>query len=208
MGFFSSLFSSNQKGPSNRSSSGGRSASNYQKMLQEQKYQDQLLQRVNTARERYDRDGNVDAAIREYEYAFVTAAPPCISSQCTKLVDLYMKAGKTDSAWSYLNLLSSRKGVHKDWVRLYQAKILKKEEKDKDSIDLYMRGHLLKAKSYGSFTRSTFLRDISGPARRLGLSKDDKEQLANIVDGQIRRGIFTEQAIRQKYKEFLKMKGI
>lgn len=209
MGFFSNLFSSNQKRPNNRPSSGSHQVkANYEKMIQEQEYQDSLLRRVNAARERYQKDGDVNAAIKEYEYAFVIADPPCISSQCTKLVDLYMKAGRTDSAWRYLNQISSRKGVHRDWVRLYQAKIQKKDGKDKDAIDLYMRGHLLKAKSYGSFTRSTFLRDISAPARRLGLSKDDKEQLADILEAQINKGSFSEQAIRQKYREFLKAKGI
>lgn len=209
MGLFSSLFLSGSKRSNSRPSSAPHHVNtNYEKMKREEEYQNQLLSRVNAARERYQQDGNVNAAIKEYEYAFIKADPPCISSQCTKLVDLYMKAGQTDSAWSYLNLLSSRKGVHRDWVRLYQAKILKQEGKDKDAIDLYMRGHLLKAKSYGNFTRSTFLRDISAPARRLGLSKDDKEHLADILDAQIRKGSFSEQAIRQESRDFLKTKGI
>lgn len=181
--------------------------SSYKKTEDSLKRDDYYRKRVKKAEEQYQRTGNINPLIREYET--VLFKTDCKIVPAGKLVDAYIKAGRNNDAWAYLNKLSAttNKGTL-SWIRLTQAKILKQEGRNSDAIDSYMRGHLFKASSWGEFTRSTFLRDISSPAHKLGLSKSDKEALADMVEKQALKKDFNEQALRQKYITYLKRKGL
>ena len=48
-------------------------------------YQNSLLDRVNAAQKQFKEDNDLDAVIMELEYAFVTADPPCKTSQNRRL---------------------------------------------------------------------------------------------------------------------------
>lgn len=171
------------------------------KMTDDLKKQDAMLKRVNKANERYKKDGNLDAIIKTYEAAFFKTETPCVSSQNFKLVDFYLKAGRDDDAWGYLNFLYSTGAANKSRIRLAQAKMLKKEKKYKDAIEMYALGYFLRSKDI-PFSRKTFLRDISSPANRLGLSEEDKERIADLVE-ECAKTEFSEAGMKSRLQDFL-----
>lgn len=106
------------------------------------KYQDKLLDRLAKAEKKYEKDKNLDALIKEYEYLFIICQPSCCSSHIIKLPDLYMKAGQSDKAWGFLNRLLQTKEAELHKIRFEQAKILTKEKKYADAILMHLLGYL------------------------------------------------------------------
>lgn len=117
-------------------------------------YQQELINKVNLANAQYEKDGDMDALIKVYEMAFYEADPPCASSQNLKLVDYYLKSNSNDKAWEYLNFLYLGSYAPKEKIRFLQAKILKKEKKYLDAIDMCIfrsSGKLIPLQTVSSF---------------------------------------------------------
>lgn len=167
-------------------------------------YQDALLSRVNAANEKYKKDGNLNALISEYEFAFRTSKPSCASSQNLKLADFYMEAGMNDKAWRYLNQLYSTGEAPKDKIRFKQASLLKKEKRYAYAIEMYMLGYLYKH----TWNKEMFLKDISSSANKLSLSDNQREFLASLVERQVKSKKYNEDAVSDNYRKTAKEWGI
>ncbi len=164
-------------------------------------YQNALLDRVNTAQQRYKQDGDLEAVIKELEFAFIKCNPPCRSSQCFDLVDYYIKAGQNNKAWSYLNRLSMRKNAPMMHIRFAQARILKKEKKYADAVQMFMLGYL--AKSNGQdFRKDKFIKDIKSSANKLEWDDNTITRLVNILEKQIKKKNYDEGALIEEYRKF------
>lgn len=153
-------------------------------MAQQQKdldYQNKLLGEVFEAKSRYEEDGDLDAVIEAFEAAFIKADPPCVSSQCFTLVDYYLKAGQNDKAWRYMNKLYTKFPVYRGRIRNLQAKILKKEKKYSDAIEMYMLCYLIRADGNNIFDKEKFLKTINVCANKLKLDESQRDQIAGIV---------------------------
>ena len=140
-------------------------------------YQQVLLDRINAASAQYKQDHDLDAVIKEFEYAFITSDPPCKSSQNMKLVDFYIKAGQNDKAWGYLNKLIVTKEAPIENVRFAQARILKKEKKYVDALEMCLLGNYNKY----SFNDNVFDKDIKTYANKLKLNQDQMDYLKYLV---------------------------
>lgn len=144
-------------------------------------YQNDLLSRVNAAREKYKVDKDLESAIKEYEFAFVESNPPCATSQDIDLANLYIKAGQYDKAWGYLNQLMLRRNYPDPDIRFYQAKILKKEEKYAYAIEMYALGYYYKSIPNNPFQTEKFQKDISSSAKKLGWNQEKIDGVTKII---------------------------
>ncbi len=176
---------------------------NFRSMTDHLTYQNALLSRVNAAREKYNDDGDLESVIKEFEYAFWKADPPCESAQYIDLVGFYLKAGMNDRAWAYLNYLISSQQAPMEKIRFEQARILKKEKRYADAIEMYMLGHLAKSKLDSIFHKDKFIKDIQSSANKLGLDENQREYLANLVESTVKRKNYDENALLKQYRKFI-----
>lgn len=174
----------------------------YRDLKDSLEYQDSLLKRVNEAQLKYKRDGDIEAVIRELEFAFIESDPPCTTSQNIDLAKYYVKAGLKDKAWGYLNRLQMRQEAPLKDIRFAQAKILKAEKKWIDAIDMFMRGYLAKSEWNNSFQEEMFLRDIKPLASKLGWDDRKMLQLSEMVKRHVNNKDYSERSLIDEYKKF------
>lgn len=173
----------------------------YRDRLDSLNYQNALLERVNAAQERYKKDNDLDAVIKELEFAFIESDPPCRTSQCMDLVKYYSKAGQNNKAWSYLNHLLMKKAASLESIRFEQAKLLKKEKKWADAIEMYMLGYLASTNRI-AFPKEKFIKDVKSSANKLGWDDNTVNRLAQIIEKQAKGKNFSERSLSQEYRKF------
>ena len=129
-------------------------------------------------------------------------------SNTLHLADLYIKAGYLDKAWGYLNMLipENRAPLHK--IRFTQARILKKEKKYYDAIELYMMGYLMKSQWNNTFQASMFEKDISPCVNKTELPDNTVKELSSIISRQVQIRDYDEYHVIQKYRDYLADKNL
>lgn len=165
-------------------------------------YQNKLLDRVNSAQQRYKQDGNLEAVIKELEYAFVEADPPCKTSQVMDLAKYYVKAEQNDKAWRYLNRLIIKRQADIESIRFAQAGILKKEKKWAEAVEMYMLGYLEESKRLGTFRKEKFVKDIKSSSNKLEWDDQTINQVSQIFEKQTKKKNYDEQQLRQEFRKF------
>jgi hypothetical protein len=171
----------------------------YKIFQEEMDYQNELLKEAHLAKARFKADKDVTSAIATFERLHAKG----LISSCGELylADLYMKAGKNDKAWGFLNaLIMQKNGPEKHKIRYSQAKLLKKEKRHKDAIIHYGMYHVDKC---GEFNNSLFQKDIGVSAKSLKLTSSDTEALANIT-----RSSKSEAELAKRYRKFFEGKGL
>ena len=161
--------------------------------------QDALLKFVFNAEDRYNKDGDLNAVIEDLEYAFIESKSPC-KAHCLDLVNYYCKAGQNDKAWGYLNLLYMERRIDPMFIRFEQAKILKKEKRWADAVEMYMLGYLAKC-DRTNFKKELFIKDIKSSANKLGWDDSIMNSLAQILEKQIISKNFDESSLSRKYRK-------
>ena len=177
----------------------------FRKMTDELKEQDRLLKIALDARERYREDGDCEKAIAAYEKVMLQSDPPLKSHAHTMfLVDLYIKSGQNDKAWGFLNSLTGTDRLPIEKIRGYQAKILKKENKHKEAIEMIMLEYLAKSEWNRTFDRESFVKAIKPSLNKLKLDTTFAEELSDIVQQQVAAGKFSENLVITKYRDLIK----
>lgn len=162
-------------------------------------YQNSLLDKVNRANEQYKDD--INKLIEVYEFAFYKSDPPCASSQNLKLVDMYLKTNQNDKAWGYLNFLYAGNHAPKEKIRFLQAKILKKENKHIDAIEMFLLGYLKKSEWDNVFQKDMFLKDIAPSANKLKWNDEKREYLAHLVEKSVKLRNYDENALADSFRK-------
>lgn len=145
----------------------------------------QAYDKLNVARQEYKIDNDINKLISVYEDLFVNSKPPVKSPDEFELVKLYIKAGMTNKAWEYMNVLLAR-GTTPDYL-IYneQASILKKESKYLDAAHLYMLCYLSKTKDIGYFQEDKFTKDIKSCGTKLKWNDNDIKTATNMIQQRI-----------------------
>lgn len=172
-------------------------------MRKELDYQNELLSRVNRAREKYKQDKDLESAIKEYEFAFVESDPPCETSQDIDLANLYIKAGLHDKAWGYLNQLQLRRTSPDPEIRFYQAKILKKEGRHAYAIEMYAKGYYYKTFYNADFQTEKFHKDISSCVKKLGWDQEKVDTITKTIIDQVKKNRYDDKELSDRLKELL-----
>lgn len=175
----------------------------YRQRRAELDYQNDLLSRVNAAREKYKADKDLASAIKEYEFAFVESNPPCRTSQDIDLANLYIKAEQYDKAWGYLNQLVLRRNFPDPEIKFYQAKILKKEEKYAYAIEMYAIGYYYKSIPDNPFQIEKFKKDVSSSAKKMGWDAEKIDGIAKIVMSYPHKDNSSEGKLIKQLREFM-----
>lgn len=176
----------------------------FRKLTDDLSEQDRLLEIVLKAHKQYSIDGDCEKAIVAYEEVMLHPTVPLNSNTHTSfLVDLYIKAGQNDKAWGFLNSLIGTDRLPIEKIRNYQAKILKKENRHKDAIEMIMLEHLAKAKWNGVFNKEAFLKAIKPSANKLKLDDSFAIELSNLIQHHVDIGNFDESSLITQYRALL-----
>ena len=150
------------------------------------KYQDDLLKIACDAREKYKNDGDIESAIASYEKVMIEADPPLKNAQSHAifLAELYIKNGQNDKAWGYLGLLQTKQLCPLAKIRGEQAKILKKEKKQKDAIEMILLQHWDRfyETEFNYYDHNACMKDIAPSIKALKWSPEDQEKCVSFVD--------------------------
>lgn len=166
-------------------------------------YQNNLLFRVNAAREKYKNDKDITSAIKEYEFAFVESNPPCESSQDIDLAKLYITAEEYDKAWGYLNQLILRRKYPDSEIKFLQAKVLKREEKYAYAIEMIALGYYYKTLNGNEFQKDKFQKDILSSVKKLGWNQENIEGIIELCVSQKNKSGLSEEILVKKLREYM-----
>ena len=168
----------------------------------ELKYQDKLLNRLGKAERKYEEDGDINKLIKEYEYLFITADPPCGTSSNMNLVKCYMKTGQNDKAWAYLNRLLQRKEAELHKIRFEQAKILTKEKKYADAILMHLLGYLAISEWSPAPQQEALIKKVTPLIKKLKWDESVANDLASILETHVNNKDFDAASMVKAYRNY------
>lgn len=174
----------------------------FRKVTDDLDEQDRLLKILIEAREQYSADGDCGKAIAAYEKVMLHPAVPINSNTHTSfLVDLYLKAGQNDRAWGFLNSLIGTDRLPIERIRGYQAKILSKENKHKDALEMLMLEFLAKAARSMTFNNEAFLKAIKPSIKKMKLDDTFANDLSNLIQHHVEVKNFDERSLVTQYRD-------
>ena len=179
----------------------------YRDLKDQLDHQEWLHSYIQKADSQYDKDQNLVDLISKYEHAFIKSEPPLKVSWNLRLADYYILAGMRDKAWGYLIFLLLHDYAPRNRIRLYQAKVLKKEKKYLDAVEMYMLGHLAKSEWNNTYNENLFLKDIKSCANKLKWDSDMMCCLSDLIQQQVGRRNYAEDTLIRSYRKIIKEGG-
>lgn len=174
----------------------------------EVKHTDDLIELVNKARSKYKEDGNLEDALKAYEYALIDSEPPLLNAQSHSLflIQLYKKAGLRDKAWGFLNstgmdvMKYGRERLPREKVYEEQAKIVKEEKRFGYAIEFLLMSYFER----GMYTEDKFDKEVLPLIKKLGWPDSTKGDLMSILDSELTKGdINGAGEIRKTYRDYV-----
>lgn len=169
--------------------------------------QQEVLNILNKAREKYKIDKNIDAIIKTYEEVVLIEEVDYPRIGTLYLAELYYKNNELDKAWSHTNwtLLKEPKSIVE--VRRLQYKILKKEKKYADALCSLMASFMYESEIYERVTeldKIAFSKQCRVTLRKLKIDTEEYfEYLCFLIDRQIKNKTFDESELRLEVKRLL-----
>lgn len=158
---------------------------------QEDKQFDRDLKKLQKADADYKNDKDLDKVIQTYQSVLNGCDWNAFNYQ-KKLASYFVKAERYNDAWQ--TLLQAQKDAVKrghgkactGQIRLEQFKVLKAEKKYKEALDILCRAYVVNNASYGDWNRDSFLKTAKTCAKGTGLSEQQLNEIADIVDKAIK----------------------
>ena len=181
----------------------------FKKTNSDLEHQEKLLTSVWEAREQYKTDNDIDKLISVYEYALITSKPPLKSDTHTMyLADLYIKSGQNNKAWGYLNSILFSHSELTGKIRYAQCKVLKKEKKYVDAMQMLMLSYLFNSKWNNTFRDTAFVKDATPIANKLKWDSEKIDILSQIISNQVKRINYDEGALSKSFQKALSQFGL
>ena len=167
---------------------------------------DRQLQRLNDAREKYEKAEEYDKLIAVYEDVFSAPTPWNAASHKLRLVGYYQKCEQWDKAWALLNsiLLDYPDEVLR--VRRSQYRQLKDEKKYSEALKMYLLYKYHDCKSITCWTDvkereyNAFLKEAKSLAKKAKLDIDAVPELADIFIELVENSRSSEATASKKFK--------
>lgn len=172
------------------------------------KQQDKCYRILDQAASKYENDGDIDSLLSVYQKIFFDSGIELHSqTKAFYPVEICIKNGWNDKAWAYLNRLLSLSDIPVSKIRFYQGKILKKEKKYLDAVEMYMLGHLAKSEWNNTYNENLFLKDIKSCANKLKWDSDMMCCLSDLIQQQVCRRNYAEDTLIRSYRKIIKEGG-
>lgn len=169
------------------------------------KESDKAIAEMHKADSVYSQDDDIDKRISVYE-KYLMEKPLWNSFNFNRsLVAMYIKSGRLDDAWSYLNQMLQWSfdpecvGIDVPKIRYDQFKILKTEKKYKDAFVMLVSSYVLNAYSIQGlyFNKDKFIKEAKTTAKGAGMSHEELLAFADNLEKDIKRKKIKESKIQE-----------
>lgn len=211
MGLFD-LFSSKKAVPERKNST----ASTLEQLDKIIRDSDKAIEDMQKASAEYENDGDLDKMIAVYE-KYLLGKPKWNSFNFNlSLANMYVKAGRNDTAWGYLNQLylwandPSAIGGDASKVRYEQFRILKAEKKYKDAMVMLVTSYVLNAYAIRDtyFNKNKFKKEAKTIARGIGITGADLDSFADMLEKDIKAKRIKEATVQKYLQGYYKKLGV
>lgn len=181
-------------------------------------------ERGQTALKKLKQDKDFDKAIAIFEKIVEkekTLFDNGVGSNTINLLDLYYKAQYYDRAWKYSNelIMDYAKTESSNWgIRYIQCKILKKEKRYKDAMEMLILAYAGKSFSYTDYgnsiqyssevfvasNKSKFIKEAMVLGNKLKYDCTKIEYLADFIEKSLGNSEYNEAYLVAGFREFLK----
>ena len=211
MGLFN-LFGSKKAEPEKRTTPAP-AAKDIEKILRDS---DKAISEMYKADAAYEKNGDIDKRIRVYE-KYMLKKPEWNSFNFNMaLAKMYVKAGRNDTAWGYLNQMylwaidPTAIGGDVSKIRFEQFKILKAEKKYKDAMVMLVSSYVVNA--YGIqgtyFNKEKFKKDAKTTVKGIGISEADLVVFADRLEKDIKTRKIKEATVQKYCAEWYSKHGV
>lgn len=170
-------------------------------------YHDALYKRIGELKTKYVNDSNSAEYISELE-KLIKDDPESENIIWSSLLDMYIKERDFNKAWGYTNKLLSKPNITKSDVYHAQVRILKKEKRDILALDALMAEYLTKYSQQNHFNRTAFTKDAGVCTRALKWDETMLNDIADMVEKQLKRKNYNEVTLHNSFKAYLQSKNI
>lgn len=170
---------------------------------------DKAIEEMQKADSVYNQDGDIEKRIKVYE-KYLMGKPLWNSFNFSRsLVSMYLKSGRNNEAWSYLNQLiqwsldPESVGIDVSKVRYDQFKILKSEKKYSDALIMLVSSYVTSAYAIKDlyFNKEKFIKEAKTTAKGIGMSYEDLLVFADDLEKDIKRKKIKESKIKEYCRE-------
>lgn len=167
---------------------------------------------LNDALEKFKHDKNYDDVILTYESILIDKESYLFGTEhAIRLAEFYYADNQHDKAWGFLNKLYleyMKNGIqHRIYkVRFIQHKILKKERKYCDALEMLMLSHMERYRPDNVFNRERFIKEAIPIFRKLGIYDDNDKIniLCLIIEKQpCKHGFYEGSSLIIEYRKFI-----
>ena len=173
---------------------------------------DKAIAEMQKADDVFEKDGNLEKRIEIYE-KYLLKEPQWNSFNFNMaLANMYVKAGRNNDAWAYLNQMYSWAvdpnviGGDAAKVRFEQFRLLKSEKKYEDALVMLVSSYVIGAyelqKTY--FNKAKFKKDAKTTLKAIGFMETDSEAFADDLENAIMTGEIRETAVGKYCAEYIK----
>ena len=172
---------------------------------------DKELDALQKADLEYQQDGNLEKRISIYEKYLLKKPKWNAFNFSLALTKMYVKAGRNNDAWGYLNQLycwalqPDSIGINVSKIRYEQFRILKSEKKHKDAMVMLVSSYVLNAYSIKGnyFNKSKFIKEAKTTAKSIGFTDDSLVAFADSLEKSIKKQEIREADIPKYCDSFL-----
>lgn len=177
---------------------------------------DKAIAEMRKADAVYEKDGDINKRIHVYE-KYMMKKPEWNSFNFNMaLAKMYVKAGRNDTAWGYLNQMylwaidDTAIGGDTSKIRYEQFKILKSEKKFKDAMVMLVSSYVVNA--YGIrdmyFNKEKFKKDAKTTAKGIGIGEADLAIFADKLEKDIKARKIKETTVEKYCVEWFTKQGV
>ena len=166
---------------------------------------DTAIRECQKADEQFKIDGDIDKIISVYEKFFTEKTGWSSFNFNLKLAKLYVKAGRNNDAWAYLNKMTywamQPDAINMDLskIRFEQFKILKAEKKYKDALINLVLSYVEKGQemNWSYFNKNKFISDAKTTAKKAGITEVKMNEFADKLEKAILKNHIRDESVKQ-----------
>ncbi len=173
------------------------------------KREKQKLIKLLDAAEAVGESGDFYRAMADYKAAIDMLEDHDIDGDRLYYAQQYIEHGDLDEAWDYLAYLAVRRPKLRPKIRKEQVRILTLRRDWVEAMRYVLYRNVERAKYHGPYlSRPTFLRELEPIADELGLSEEEREHFADLVEEQTKCPPYRVDVVDAAYNIFVADKGL
>ncbi len=159
--------------------------------------QDAQIEAIQAAEAQYKQDNDLNALLAFWDDIWANGGTKFEGSHwCFRAVDLNLKAGNNDKAWSLLGIIYVKRPNYREKVHKYRYKILKQEKRYMGSLEHLVEWYAMT----GAYDKDKFLEEARRTVKKVDVkASEDTEKIVEKLADIAERGGDIHEALKKYY---------